>query len=44
MQPFPIDKSGFLSLGLAVVLPMLPVILTEIPIADVLKALLKAAR
>jgi hypothetical protein len=44
MQPFPIDKSAFLSLGLAVVLPMLPVILTEIPIAEVLKALLKAAR
>jgi hypothetical protein len=31
-------------LGLAVVLPMLPVILTVVPIAEVLKALLNAAR
>jgi hypothetical protein len=43
MQPFPVDKSSFLILGLAVALPMLPVVLTEVPIGEILKALLEAA-
>jgi hypothetical protein len=44
MQPFPVDKGSFLVLALAVALPMLPVVLTEIPIGEILKALLEAAK
>jgi hypothetical protein len=44
MQPFPIDKGAFLSLAVAVALPLLPVVLAEIPVGVVLKALLEAAK
>ena len=44
MQPFPFDKGAFISLALAVVVPLIPAILAEIPLAVVLKDLLKAAR
>jgi hypothetical protein len=44
MQPFPVDKGSFLVLALAVALPMLPVVLTEIPLGEILKALLEAAK
>jgi hypothetical protein len=44
MQPFPVDKGSFLVLALAVVVPMLPVILAEIPLVEVLKALLEAMK
>jgi len=43
MQPFPFDKGAFASLALAVAVPMLPAILAEIPLAVVLRELLKAA-
>jgi len=42
LKPFPADKSSLSLLTLAVVLPALPVLLTEIPLAVVLKELLKA--
>lgn len=44
MQPFPFDKVAFFSLLLAVVLPMLPVVLAEIPLSEVLKALFGALK
>ncbi|HTP34238.1 MAG TPA: hypothetical protein VMJ75_18800 [Candidatus Acidoferrales bacterium] len=44
MQPFPVDKGSFLTLALAVVVPMLPAILSEVPLGEVLKALLEAVK
>jgi len=44
LQPFPFDREAFIGLILAIAIPMLPVILAEIPFATVLKELLKAAR
>lgn len=44
MVPFPLDKSALLGLALAVALPMMPVVLAEIPLAEVLKDLLEAVR
>ena len=44
MQPFPVDKGAFISLALAVALPMLPVVLAEVPLAVVLKGLLEALK
>ena len=44
MQPFPVDKGSFLALAAAVALPMIPVVLTEIPLVEILKALLEAAK
>jgi hypothetical protein len=44
MQPFPVDKGSFLILALAIALPLVPVVLTEIPLAAILKALLEAAK
>ncbi len=44
MKPLPLDKGPLVVLALAVVLPMLLVILTEIPLAEILKALLAAAK
>jgi len=44
MQPFPVDKGAFIVLALAVALPMIPVVLAEIPLAVVLKALLNAVK
>lgn len=44
MQPFPFDKGAFLSLALAVAVPLLPALLAQIPLAVVLKDLLEAAR
>jgi len=32
MQPFPVDKRAFIALALAVALPMLPVLLAEVPL------------
>jgi hypothetical protein len=43
MQPFPVDKGSFAALGLAVAVPLLPAVLAQIPMAVVLKDLLKAA-
>ncbi len=44
LKPFPFDKGAFFAVVLAVVIPMLPVILAEIPFAEVLKGLLSAVR
>ena len=44
MQPFPFDKGAFVSLALAVVVPLMPAVLAQIPLAVVLQDLLKAAR
>ena len=44
MQPFPFDRGAFVGLALAVALPMAPVILAEIPLSEVLKALLSAVK
>lgn len=44
MQPFPVDKGAFIALALAVALPMLPVLLAEVPLAVVLKSLLEALK
>jgi hypothetical protein len=44
MQPFPVDKGAFLALAISVALPMLPTVLAEIPLAQVLKGLLEAVK
>ena len=42
LKPFPADKGALYTLAAAVVVPALPVILAEVPLAVVLKDLLKA--
>ncbi len=44
MNPFPADKGTLVTLALSVVVPMLPLILSVIPIVTVLKLLMKALR
>jgi len=44
LQPFPFDRAAFVALILAVAIPMLPVVLAEIPFAEVLKGLLSEVR
>jgi hypothetical protein len=44
MKPFPFDRGAFMALVLAVAVPMLPVVLAEIPLVEVLKGLLSAVR
>ena len=44
LKPFPLDKGALYVLAIAVVLPLLPAVLTEIPFAVVMKDLLKALR
>jgi len=44
LKPFPVDKGSLYILAIAVVLPLLPVVLTEIPFAIVIKDLFKALR
>ena len=44
MQPFPVDKGALLLLAVAVALPMLPVVLAEVPLGVVLKTLLEAVK
>ncbi len=44
MQPFPVEKGALLGLALAVLLPLLPVVLAEIPFAVVIKNLLQAVK
>ena len=34
MQPLPVDKGAFLALALALALPMIPVVLAEVPLGD----------
>jgi hypothetical protein len=44
LQPFPFDRGAFAALILAVTIPMLPVVLAEVPFVTVLKGLLSAVR
>lgn len=44
LKPFPVDKGSLYVLAIAVVLPLLPAVLTEIPFVVVIKDLLKALR
>ncbi|MGA9565286.1 MAG: hypothetical protein WBS19_07175 [Candidatus Korobacteraceae bacterium] len=44
MKPFPIDKGALIGLALAVVIPALPTVVAEIPLAVILKQLLGALR
>jgi hypothetical protein len=44
LQSFPYDRGALVALVLAIAIPMLPVILAEIPFAQVLKGLLSAVR
>ena len=44
MQPFPFDKGALVSLVIAIIVPMIPVVLAQIPLAVVLKDLLEAVR
>jgi hypothetical protein len=44
LKPFPFDRGAFVALILAIAIPILPVVLAEIPFAEVLKGLLSAAR
>jgi len=44
LQPFPFDQGAFVGLVLAVAVPLLPVVLAEVPFATVLKALLEAVK
>jgi hypothetical protein len=44
MQPFLLDRGALVAVLVAVAIPMLPVVLTEIPFVTVLKGLLSAAK
>ena len=44
MMPFPLDKGALMGLAVAVLLPMLPVVLAEIPLIEVLKDLMEAVK
>jgi hypothetical protein len=44
MQPFPIDRGALVAVVVAVAIPMLPVVLAEIPFVTVLKGLLSAVK
>ena len=44
MRPFPVDKGALIGLALAVLVPLIPVVLAEIPLAVILKGLFEAVR
>jgi hypothetical protein len=44
LKPFPADKGAFITLAAAVAIPAIPLLLAQIPLAVVLKVLLKALR
>jgi hypothetical protein len=44
LQPFPLDRGGMVVLVLAIVIPLLPVVLAEIPFVTVVKGLLSAVK
>ncbi len=44
MRPLPVDKITLISLALAVLLPLFPAVLAEIPLIVILKALFQAVR
>jgi hypothetical protein len=44
LQPFPLDRGAMVALVLAVALPLLPVVLAEVPFVEVVKGLLAAVK
>jgi hypothetical protein len=44
LKPFPIDQNALIGLAIAVVIPAIPTIVAEIPLAVVLKQLLGALK
>ena len=44
MRPLPVDKTTLIALALAVLVPLLPVVLAEIPLYVILKALVQAVK
>ncbi len=44
LQPFPLDKGAFTAILASIGVPMLPVVLSEIPLVQVLKGLLSAVK
>jgi hypothetical protein len=44
MNPFPVDKGALIGLALAILAPLLPVVLAEIPLSVILRGLLEAVR
>jgi hypothetical protein len=44
LQPFPLDRGATVALILAVALPLLPVVLAEVPFVTVVKGLLSAMK
>jgi len=44
LQPFPLDRGAMVALVLAVALPLLPVVLAEVPFVTVVKGLLSALK
>jgi hypothetical protein len=44
LQPFPFHRGGMVVLVLAIVIPLLPVVLAEIPFVTVVKGLLSAVK
>jgi hypothetical protein len=44
LQPFPFDKGTFVVVILSIALPMLPVVIAEIPLIEVVKGLLSAVK
>lgn len=44
LQPFPLDRGGLVALVLAIAIPLIPVVLAEIPLATVVKGLLSALK
>jgi hypothetical protein len=44
LQPFPLDRGAIVALVLAIVIPLLPVVLAEVPFITVVKGLLSAVK
>jgi hypothetical protein len=44
MVPFPFDKGAIIGLAIAVLLPMMPAVLAEMPLSEVLKGLFEAVK
>jgi len=44
MRPFPADKGASITLALAVLAPLIPVVLAEIPLSTILKGLMQAVK
>jgi hypothetical protein len=44
MRPLPVDKTTLIALALAVLIPLFPAVLAEIPIAVILKAFVQAVK